>query len=191
MRPEDKIGSRLRDLRKARGMTLETLAERAGVTKGYLSKIENGKQLPPIATLSRISVVLDTDIATFFQNNDAAEDFGDRVSLVRAGERRQTVRGGSAFGYDYQSIAHGMADKSLDAFVFTFPERVEEQTDFEHEGEEMVFILSGSVKFEIAGKSLILAPGDCLYFDASLAHRGRSLNGEASALVVIYQPKPS
>ena len=62
MTPEQQIGPRLRSLRTDRGVTLEALAARSGLTKGYLSKIETGKKLPPIATLSRISGALDADM---------------------------------------------------------------------------------------------------------------------------------
>ncbi len=95
MAPEEQVGPRLRALRKALGVTLEVLAERSGHTKGYLSKIETGKKLPPIATLSRISDALGSDIAYFFQREPAWDAFDGRVSLVRAGERRQAIRGGS------------------------------------------------------------------------------------------------
>lgn len=188
MAPEEQIGPRLRGLRKSRGATLEALAARTGLTKGYLSKIENGKKLPPIATLSRISGALDADIAYFFQRDEASEGFDGRVSIVRAGERRQAIRGGSSFGYDYESVAHKMQNKAMEPFVFTFPARIEGDVFFEHEGEEMLFILNGSVEFAIANKTLVLVPGDCIYFDSSLPHRGRSLEGEAKALVVIYRP---
>jgi quercetin dioxygenase-like cupin family protein len=57
---------------------------------------------------------------------------------------------------------------------------------FEHPGEEMVFVLSGSVEFQVGQDTHILLPGDCIYFDSSIPHRGRGINGEAKAIVVIY-----
>jgi len=189
MTPEQQIGPRLRALRTDRGVTLDVLAARSGLTKGYLSKIETGKKLPPIATLSRISGALDADIAHFFQKEDSGGDVDDRVSLVRAGQRRPAVRGGTSFGYDYASLTRGFAGKAMEPFVFTFPARLEADCFFEHPGEEMLFILSGSVEFMLGGRTLMLAAGDCLYFDSSLPHRGRSIGAEAKALVVIHRPE--
>ena len=60
------IGEHLRALRAARGMTLEHLAEATGLTKSYLSKIQNSHKVPPIATLSRIAQALGTSIGSFF-----------------------------------------------------------------------------------------------------------------------------
>ncbi len=186
---ENLIGRRLNELRKIRGVTLDRLAEDTGFTKGYLSKIENAKKLPPIETLSKIAAALNTEISYFFQKNDDVETDDDSFSIVRAQERQKVIRGGSSFGYDYESIAYKKAKKSIEPFIFTFPENLDSDTYFSHEGEEMIFILSGTVQFEVAGKSAILSAGDCVYFDSIVKHRGRALGGEATALVVIYQPE--
>lgn len=185
---EELISRRLRDLRKARGVTLDALAAQTGFTKGYLSKIENGRKVPPIETLSRISTALDAEIAYFLRDEEENEGEAESVSIVRAHERRPVSRGGTAFGYAYESVAHKRRHKSMEPFVFTFPETFRDDVIFSHGGEEMIFILSGMVDFEVDGKSNILSPGDCAYFDSSIPHRGRAIDGEATALVVIFQP---
>jgi len=60
------LGAHLKVLRAARGMTLDSLAAATGLTKSYLSKIQNSHKLPPIATLSRIAQALGTGIGSFF-----------------------------------------------------------------------------------------------------------------------------
>jgi len=185
---EQLISRRLRDLRKARGVTLDGLAAQTGFTKGYLSKIENGRKVPPIETLSRISSALNAEMAYFLRDEEESEAETGAVSIVRAHERRPVARGGTAFGYAYESVAHKKRHKSMEPFVFTFPAEFQDDVSFSHGGEEMIFILTGMVDFEVDGKSTILSPGDCAYFDASVRHRGRAIDGEATALVVIYQP---
>jgi len=185
---ENLIGRRLKDLRKIRGITLDSLADMTGFTKGYLSKIENAKKVPPIETLSKISAALNTEISYFFQNDEELQTHDDAYSIVRAQERKRVVRGGSSFGYDYESIAYKKVNKAIEPFIFTFPENLNTDKYFSHEGEEMLFILSGTVEFDIEGKIVILSPGDCVYMDSVIRHRGRALAGEATALVAIYQP---
>src|SRR5690606_1924821 len=99
------IGRRLNELRKARGLTLDRLASLSGLTKSYLSKIENGKKVPPLGSLTRVCHALGTDLAAFFQGSDDPVDQPD-VCVVRAAERLPSVRGGSTFGYDYENLAH-------------------------------------------------------------------------------------
>jgi transcriptional regulator with XRE-family HTH domain len=185
------IGKAVLQMRKDRRMTLDELATLTGLSKSYLSKIENLVSVPPIGTLSKIAQAFACDLGHFLrgENNSSA----DTVSIVHAWERQAAVRGGTAFGYDYASLAHKKRDKRMEPFIFTFPARIDVDTFFEHKGEEFIFILRGKAEFETKRNGVvekwILEAGDSLYLDSSVPHRGRSLGGEAEAMVVIYQPK--
>jgi transcriptional regulator with XRE-family HTH domain len=182
------VGERLRRLRGDRDLTLESVAAATGFTKSYLSKIENGRKVPPIASLARIARALQIDVGAFFRSTVDEPASQERISVVRAGDRRQVIRGGSAFGYDYESLAHDLRGKHLEPFIFTFPQSLSRDVSFEHEGEEVIFVLSGRVELEVGGSKHTLGPGDAVLFDSSLPHRGRSIRGDAKALVVIYNP---
>jgi transcriptional regulator with XRE-family HTH domain len=178
------VGGRIARLRAERRMTLDRLAQVTRFTKGYLSKIENGRKVPPIATLSRIAQALHTEIGSFFQS--ARRSVTREVTVVRANERQPVQRGGSAFGYDYVGLALKRVHKRMDPFIFTFPPRIDKHVFFEHRGEEFLFVLSGTVEFQVGEERFTLRKGDSVYFDASVPHRGRSAGAEAKALVVIH-----
>jgi transcriptional regulator with XRE-family HTH domain len=182
--PDRSVGQHIAQLREERRMTLERLAQVTGFTKGYLSKIENDRKVPPIATLSRIAQALHTDIGSFFQSSPRA--VAREVTVVRASERPAVQRGGSAFGYDYVGLALKRGNKRMDPFIFTFPPRIEKHVFFEHHGEEFLFVLSGTVEFQVGGEHFTLRKGDSIYFDSSVPHRGWSRGSEATALVVIH-----
>ncbi len=114
------IGDHLKALRAARGITLDHLAAATGLTKSYLSKIQNSHKLPPIATLSRIAQALGTGIGSFF--GDILQQ-GEGASVVRSSERLPVVRGGTAFGYDYVSLAHDRLVKRMEPLSSRFPRR--------------------------------------------------------------------
>jgi transcriptional regulator with XRE-family HTH domain len=61
-----KIGKRISQLRRQRGLTSEKLAYENGISKGFLSDIENGKRLPSLKMLARIAKILDTKLKDFF-----------------------------------------------------------------------------------------------------------------------------
>ncbi len=176
------IARHLRLLRAGRGMTLDRLARATGLTKSYLSKIENSHKVPPIATLSRIAQALGTGIGSLF-----GDLLGSRAgaSVVRKGERLPVTRGGTAFGYDYVGLAHKRMAKQMEPFIFTFPSKIDRHVFFEHESEEFVFILKGRVVFQVGDERWTLEEGDSLYFDAAIPHRGWSVGREAKALVVV------
>ena len=144
------------------------------------------RKVPPIASLARICRSLDTRVADLLDESAPENDARQRYSVVRASERQTVIRGQSAFGYDYKSLVHRLPTQHMEPFLFTFPERVGEEVLFEHEGEEFVFVISGRVRFFIDGEEMILDPGDALYFDSTLRHRGEAVTGDAKALVIIH-----
>lgn len=182
------LGQRLRKLRKMQDRTLDAIAQEIGLTKGYLSKVETGRQIPPLATLSKLAKALSVDLADLVDENNSRADTCEGVSVVRADERRNVIRGATSFGYDYQSLVQNSAGKHMSPFLFTFPAQVLKEVVFEHPGEEMIFVLSGLVEIEVGEETFELRPGDCIYFDSRLRHRGCGKNGEAKALVVLYDP---
>ena len=180
---EEAIGARIGELRDHLGMTLDQLASATGFTKGYLSKIENSRKVPPIGSLSRIARALKTDITELLRTSPQQKSRG--YCVVRASARQPVVRGGTAFGYDYVGLADGQSDKWMEPFLFTFPSAIDKHIFFEHEGEEFLFVVSGRVEWQAGSDKLILEAGDSIYFDARLPHRGHSLGGDATALVVV------
>ncbi|MDO9419899.1 MAG: XRE family transcriptional regulator [Herminiimonas sp.] len=186
---ELQLGKRISKLRSAKGFTQDKLALSTGFTKGYLSKIENSKVIPPIGTLVKIAQILDTDVADLLEPETSTES--DEICVVRSWQRESVIKGATSFGYDYTALAHKRHHKQMEPFIMVFPSEVDRDVRFEHEGEEFMFILSGEVEFEAIvdgrNKTWILSPGDSVYFDSRTPHRGRSLTGESRALVVIYR----
>jgi transcriptional regulator with XRE-family HTH domain len=182
---ELKIGRKIHRIRNRNGLTLEEVARRTGFTKGYLSMVESGKKSPPIATLSKIAHALSVDMAVFFEKKNPE----DHLTLVRRGEQETVVRDGTLFGYRYESIAPTKRPKKMEPFIITLPCKSREEDRFDHEGEELFYVLSGRVKFYYGDKEYFLNEGDCVYFDSSIPHRGEGVQKKpARALVVIYTP---
>ncbi len=186
------ISVKLKQFRIERKLTLAELADATGFTKGYLSKIESAAKVPPIGTLARISAALNVPLSEFFSEAGAnGQTEQKKVAVVLAKERSSVVRGGTTFGYDYESLSGGFTNGWMSPFVFTFPENISEDVYFEHEGQEFLFILSGRVNFKVGDQEWLLGAGDSIYFDASLRHRGYALGKEARALVISCEADPT
>ncbi len=185
------LGLRIKQHRLAAGLTLAQLAERAGFGKAYLSRIENGKKTPPIGTLSRIADVLGIEAAALLQASGTQTRWRG-ASVVRKNEKRVTVLGGSAFGYDYFALTDATEGRALQPFLFSFPAEVDKFVFFEHDGEELLHVLTGRIEWQVGMDKYILEAGDTIHFDSRMPHRGHSLSGPATALVVMYSPgKPA
>lgn len=176
------LSERLRQLRAERGLSLEQLAQKAGLTKGFLSLIERGVKAPSISSLLRLSQVYGLSIGALLDDSRPGEP---AHSLVRRDERKKFAREGSLYGYRYEALAFRKKRKRMEPFIVSPPLRVPRRF-FEHEGDEMVYVLSGQVEIHLGSEKIRLTPGDCIYFDAKTPHRSRSIGRErAQTLVVV------
>jgi transcriptional regulator with XRE-family HTH domain len=179
------LGRRIQARRLQRRITLDAMAQRTGLSKGYLSRIENGKKTPPLDTLARIARALGTDLNLLLSRAGESIEAQPFFSVVRAGGRPPAVRPGSAYGYVYQSLAAGDAPRHMQPYLVRLPPEFTSPGLSEHDGQEFMHVLRGRIEWEIGGERLALGPGDSVYLDSRIPHRARALDGEAEALVVI------
>ena len=183
---EKELGKRIQQQRTDRRLTLQDLAERTGYTKGYLSKIENSEKAPPVSTLINLAKALNISLSEIF--GEVEEN--SPISLVKKGDRRNIARDGSVFGYAYQTLAHKFQNKHMEPYILTLPLKPEENALFQHKGEEILFVLEGTMKFFHGEKEFVVEEGDCVYFDGSIPHYGVCLGRkEVKCLMVIYTPE--
>lgn len=182
---EAQIGRRIKKLRLERNMTQQALADASGLTKGYLSKIENSTTAPPVSTLINIAKALNVGIHLLFSEGGEPTP----ITLVKAGERQTVARDGSAFGYSYEPLAHTFPNRKMDPYILTLPVKPKKERIFQHKGQEILYVLQGTMKFFHGDQEFIVEEGDCLYFDASFPHHGVSIGDkEVKCLMVIFSP---
>lgn len=192
MMEENLITKRVKEIRQSKKLTLERLAKLTGLSKGYLSEIENSDQPPPIYTLSRISKALGIDITDLFSDTPASIPY--QAIVVGRGDRHNLMaRNGVECGHIYDDLAPNKKGKNMEPLIVTpdFENNIDIRKDFRHEGEEFNYVLEGRLEFFYDGKShCILEAGDHVYFDADRPHSGRSLGDKkAKVLIVIYSYK--
>jgi transcriptional regulator with XRE-family HTH domain len=167
---ECQIGRKIRALRAERNVTLDQLAGEVKLTKGQISKIENGKVSSPVSTLTRIAVALAVEPGYFFQNRI---DSPPRAVMVRKSERKVIVGRGSKIGHSYESLAYGLAfEKDFEPYLMRIEERTiqPDKNVFRHPGHELLFMLKGKMDYRHAGQVYHLEPGDSLFFDGTIEH---------------------
>lgn len=185
---EKKITDNIKRLRLKQEMSLGQLARRTGLTRGYLSKIENSDKAPPFSTLLKIAKGLSVEIAfLIFEDGSVEADQDTRFSIVRANEREDANRSHSG-GYRYESLAYRKLGKIMEPFI-VLPS-FDEKEPFSHRGEEFIYTLEGPFEFIFGNEKYVLDEGDSIYFDSSVPHVGRSLGKKrARVLSVIYSSK--
>jgi len=182
---ESDIGKRIKLHRTEKGITLDQLARQTGFTKGYLSKVEKSEKAPPVSTLGIIAGTLGTTISVLL----GEENNATTISIVRKDERPRVARNGTAYEYSYEAVAHKFTHRIMEPFILTLPVNPKKKTLYQHEGQEILFVLEGTMKFRHGDEVFIVEEGDCVYFDSRFPHFGESVgNKEVKCFMVIYNP---
>lgn len=177
------ITNKLKDIRKEKNITLQELAETAGVSKGMLSQVENNRTIPSLSVFFKIIQSLKIDLNSFFQNFNMAEE--SKVIFKKA-DQYQPFEKENSIGFHYQRIlSSSIGEHYLDFVLLTLmpnAQRESVQTD----GYEFKYILSGKVEYTIGEEVFIMEPGDSIFFDAIEPHNLKNLGDTAAQLLVIY-----
>jgi transcriptional regulator with XRE-family HTH domain len=180
------IPQKIKDLRTKNKFSIQELAKRADLTPGYLSKIENSENPPPIPTLSKIAYALNVHISYFFDD----EQVENGLSIVRENERKEIVGDLTPSGYTYHSVVHKRFDSRINPFVMTLPSGVVPATVpyNSHEGEELIYVLTGNLVFNYGDNEYYVRAGDCLYFNGNIPHRviRETKDGDAEILSILF-----
>jgi transcriptional regulator with XRE-family HTH domain len=181
------LGFDIRDLRKARGLTLSELSTRSNLSQGYLSQIERGISSPSVKALHSISRALGVTISWFFQNHVSGEDRALRDLVVRRGNRRRlTFNNGIV-----DELLSPNLSRQIEMLRCTFPPGSSSgEEPYTHQGEEAGIVLSGTLTLWIDGTEVVLEQGDSFAFSSSRAHRYANL-GDVDAIVIWTITPPS
>ena len=157
------FGARLRELRLKRGWTLEELACRCSLSKAFLSRLESGGRQTSIAAALTLSKVFDVSLASLFESELATEP----CVIVRVAEAEVK----SLNGLKYVPLSNAGRFFNLQPIKVTVPLSRRGQEHYHHDGEDWIYVLSGSLTLSLAGKTYDLEPGDAAHFDSRLPHR--------------------
>jgi len=175
----NKIGSKLQALRNAQGLTQEELADRAGLTKGFISQVERGLTSISVESLILLLNALDEDISDFFAET-SEEDivFGkrDRVSASKDGVTK------------YEYLIPGAQNWSMDPVMIEFTPSDNGIEEGPHEGEEFGYVLEGCITLELDNKVYKAKKGECFYFDSNVNHKIKACGNKKSKILLIFSP---
>ncbi len=161
------IGPKVRELRRQKNLSLQQLADRSGVSVAAIHKIERSGMVPTVATLMKLAAALNRPMSYFVEEN-APEP--KPAVLIRATERQPVFT--SKSGIELRNISgpygrffvHGAA-------AFVEPGADSGLEPMVHPGEELVYLLSGTLSFNVDGDVYVLYPGDALHFRTDRPHR--------------------
>jgi len=175
------LATRVRELRKARGWTLEQAATHAGLARSTLSKIENGQMSPTYEALKKLAEGLEISVPQLFTPPQKAQVSG-RMTVTKSGEGA----GHATATYEHELLAGALTKKQMLPYRARIRARSFEEFDgwVRHDGEEFLYVLTGVISlFTEFYEPVEMRRGDSAYYDASMGHNVVSLSHEDATIL--------
>lgn len=165
---EESVGQAIRELRLRDGLTIAQVSEKAGVSRGMLSKIETGSTMAGMDTLARVARALGVSMSMLFGKYDAS---AATAQHVKKGTGMEVVRRGTKSGHTYHLLAYDQGPvKLFEPFLITIEDDTQRYPTFQHPGTEFLYMLEGVIEYRCGQQTYVLEPGDSLSFQGDIPH---------------------
>lgn len=175
------MSANLKILRLQAQLTLEDLAQACDLTRSYVSKIERGLSVPSIGAALKLASALRVPVETLFGNDPAT----DPVTISR---RRGDDPADPAIG-QFHVVSGEAAGHKMIAFEL-HPAEMDSGAHpmSHHSGEELLYVLSGSITLRVARREEVLEAGDSAHFNSVIPHKITCANGSRARVLVVILP---
>ncbi len=162
------IGAILKRTRQQQHLTIQDVSELADVSRGMLSRIENGQATPSLDSLVRVCNALGLSMTNLFKDFDAPQ--GAAVYIPK-GEGMDVARRGTRRGHTYELLSFDQGPKKrFEPFLITLDDESETFPRFQHPGTEFMYMLKGRMEYRHGRQTYLLKPGDSITFDGNIPH---------------------
>ena len=169
------VAPRLRELRRAAGLTLETAARRADLSPAYLSRLETGVRQPSLPVLLELSRCYGTTVSELL-----GETPPGRHPVLRSGESEASRAGGWTY---WPAGGQGRAMQALRVHV---PQGTQGDLVRVHPGEEWLYVLTGPLRLDLGEARYTLGQGDSAHFDSLTPHRISAATAAGAELLFVH-----
>ena len=179
-----KIGKIIRNLRLAKNIKLQQLAQMTSISIGALSQIERDLSNPSLATLVKIAKAFEVPIMTLFLDSEKKLD--NEAVVIRDKERKKIIVPELETVYEPLSP---FKDVKAEFILARMEEGKKQKVLVTHEGEEHIYVTKGVLEVRVEKETYVLKEGDSIYFKSSFGHAFRNAGkGEMIAVIAAYPP---
>nr|WP_272508922.1 XRE family transcriptional regulator [Clostridium ganghwense] len=177
------IGTRIKELRTKKKLTLKDLSEKTNLSIGFLSQLERGLTTIAIDCLENIAEILGVDLGYFFTMSKKSNGY------ILRGHEREIIRIEESKFIHYQ-LSNDLKNKNiLPRLIEILPSKEEEEiVPYQHQGEEFVYVLEGILTIYIGNERHELFPGDTAHFKSDIVHNWANYTNKIVKLLVVSTP---
>jgi transcriptional regulator with XRE-family HTH domain len=175
------VGRQIRRLRQVHGVSTAHLAEVIDVSRGYLSRLENGHQIPSLVLLQALAEHFDTEIGFFFETTTE-----QAVAIERqAAQLSPAVPADDTF--TYEPLCSDRGRKQAHPFIAVFKGNTTTHVE-PHSAELFRYVLDGMLILKFPHAEYKLAAGDAVYYDALQQHDFICPTDEPARVLTLFIP---
>lgn len=178
------ISNKIKEKRREQNITVQELADRAKVSKGLISQIENSRTIPSLIVLIDIIKALNIDLNAFFKDFRTHQDH--QLVVIKCATDYEHFEKEDAEGFLYQRIFTQSVNKGTVDIVLLELEPDASRPMVETEAYEYKFILKGNISYTIDNTVYELSAGDSLLFDGRIPHTPTNTGNVKASMLVIY-----
>ncbi len=189
MEEEFHVGEKIKRIRHGIGISAKTLAQKAGISSGMLSQLENGSTQGSVETLRKIAKVLNTTIASLFADENEIHQAGARESqLIVRKEARKKISFPDPL-YKCELLVPDLQGDVEFVLVELEPHReTDEILPHTRGGEEIDMVISGAISVKIGDKCYLLEEGDTIRFNPKTPHKIENKTDQKASYISIITP---
>jgi transcriptional regulator with XRE-family HTH domain len=192
MSAENNIGSKVRQLREAKQMSVEQLAEQSQCHADQIRQIEEGALVPSLTPLMELSRALGVRLGTFMDDDPvdgpAVFDSSEAPNVIRFSGKDPKA---TSSNLDFYSMAASKKDRHMEPFMIDVKPRTGDDAPplSGHEGEEFIYVLEGAIQINYGQTTYELEAGQSIYYDSIVPHDVHAKGDQtAKILAVVYVP---
>jgi transcriptional regulator with XRE-family HTH domain len=179
------ISSKLKSYRKGKGITIQQLADRAQVSKGLISQIENNRTIPSLLVLINLVRSLGVDLNDFFA--DVADNTSESRVIVRRVADYQAFEKEETKGFQYKRIlTKTIHNLPTDVVLLELAPGAKRKFAVRTDAYEFKYVIKGVVEYDIGDERFSLKEGDSIFFDANQPHRPSNTGQYPALMLVLY-----
>jgi transcriptional regulator with XRE-family HTH domain len=183
------LGSRVGKFRDIKRLTVEELAERSGLDLDFIQEIESGKVMPPLGALLKLSRAMGIRMANFLDDKVSVDPIVVKTA-ERVAEEGSVLSSGRGVPQSlvFHHLGKGKIDRHMEPFfIEVLPQPPGSVKVSQHEGEELIVVVSGAIELQYGKDTYTLETGDSAYYSSNVQHRLVAINDEkAEILAVIH-----
>lgn len=178
------IGRLIKEIRISEGLTIQLLADRAGISKGMLSRIENGRIIPSLHVTIKLIEKLNYPLGDFFKRIEQQDE--QSYIVLKKGDRTKIDREDKSIGFNYFFGLNASSGPSSFEVNFLTIDPNNKRDKVTTEAHELKYIIKGKIDYHLDDEVLKLEEGDLLYYNGNIPHVPINNTNEPAEMLVIY-----